>query len=214
MSYDDLYYFPFRTALFKFSWRLWIAFSESPWLHSALLLPASVWLLPQLLEHCRIPQLLPKHQTLAACPGAGEWINPIGLPENSSSSFMSKFWNILLYFYNKYRYSYTAVINFIECERSFLSWFRNMNRYFSFYTSIRWIYMNPCHLYFHLYMYLHKWTHSPVINDLYIYIYKALWFDYLGFRHVCLAWSTWWKWTLSGWCFSVCWALSSSSPSR
>lgn len=30
--------------------------------------------------------------------------------------------------------------------------------------------MNPCHLYFHLYMYLHKWTHSPVINDLYIYI--------------------------------------------
>lgn len=27
--------------------------------------------------------------------------------------------------------------------------------------------MNPCHLYFHLYMYLHKWTHSPVINDLY-----------------------------------------------
>lgn len=30
--------------------------------------------------------------------------------------------------------------------------------------------MNPCHLYFHLYMYLHKLTHSPVINDLYIYI--------------------------------------------
>lgn len=172
MSYDDLYYFPFWTALasVRFSWHLWIAFSESPWLHSALLLPASVWLLPQLLEHCRIPQLLPKHQTLAACPGAGEWINPVGLPENFSSSFMSKFWNIHLYFYNKYRYSYTAVINFIECERSFLSWFRNMNRYFSFYTSIRWIYMNPCHLYFHLYMYLHKWTHSPVINDLYIYI--------------------------------------------
>lgn len=168
MSYDDLYYFPFWTALFKFSWRLWIAFSESPWVHSALLLPASVWLLPQLLEHCRIPQLLPKHQTLAACPGAGEWINPVGLPENSSSSFMSKFWNILLYFYNKYRYSYTAVINFIECERSFLSWFRNMNRYFHFILALGeyiWI------LVICIFIYTCTCISGPIVLSLMICIY-------------------------------------------
>lgn len=107
---------------------------------------------------------------MVACLGVGEWINFVGLFENFSSFFMFKFWNIYLYFYNKYRYLYIVVINFIECERFFFLWFRNMNRYFLFYISIRWIYMNFCYLYFYLYMYLYKWIYSFVINDLYIYI--------------------------------------------
>lgn len=100
-QYSQWIFFIIPKLCVTFLWPVIIAFSEPPWLHSSLLLPTSVWLLPELPECCGIPQLLPKHQTMAACSRAGEWNNLVELSENSSSSLMYKFRNMHLYFLNR-----------------------------------------------------------------------------------------------------------------